>query len=132
MRNLNVVLLVSLALAFTPAQALPNPPSALVVIDLGPFALVSWVPGDASGTERYDVYGLDGALATYLGSTESPATSFLAPGGYDSYRVVAASSGQTVGVPCVATSTNPPDVVLDFYCGRGTIANAIQYAVPLP
>lgn len=129
MRTLRLVLLVSTTFALTHAQALRDTPSALVIVDLGGHVLISWVPGDAVDAEQYDVYGLDGAQATYLGSTRAPFTSFLAPGGYDGYRVLT-SSGETVGLPCVEASTDPPEAGLDPYCGD--LAHGVQYAVPLP
>ncbi len=129
MRNLRSVLLVSLTFALMHAQALPNVPSTLVIVDLGPAVAISWVPSAAVDAEQYDVYGLKGGQATYLGSTQAPFTSFLAPGGYDGYRVLT-SSGQAIGMPCLETSTNPPEADINFYCGN--FAHGLQYAAPLP
>lgn len=91
---------------------------------------MAWTPASTSVT-RHDVYGLSGGVLQLLGSAGPLEGAFLAPSGYDAYRVVAVAADGGAGeadTPCVYFQTSPPGVNVDFHCGR----HAAMVRSPLP
>lgn len=72
--------------------------------------LIAWAPAASSFTEDvvYDVYGLVGNDWTHLGSTEW--TTFVAPAGFDAYRVKYRNPAGDQPIPCVIVDPSKPDV----------------------
>lgn len=124
--------LLALALLLPAVQALPPTPGALAVVETDEGTLVAWSPLAQPDADRYDVYGVAGGQASFLGFVDAPGAALLAPGGYDAYRVVALVDGEerALDLPCIAIDTDPPGVLINWYCGSRA-RNAVQLA-PLP
>ena len=82
-----------------------------VQADAGP-VLLAWAPATSAlpGEVLYEVYGVDGDGLTHLGSTGQ--TTFVAPGGFDGYRVKYQEPSGEKQVTCIIVDLSKPDVYI--------------------